>query len=45
MSRDQDGPADQSPGDSFVMDGGQVGQRPPLSNVDLQVAGVDGLSE
>ena len=40
MSGDQDGPAGQSPGDGFVMDGGQAGQRPAPGDVDLQVAGV-----
>src|SRR5260370_11883858 len=37
----QDGLAGQLPGGGLVVDGGQVGQRPPLGDVDLQVAGVD----
>ena len=41
----QDGLAGQLPGGGLVVDGGQVGQRPPLGDVDLQVAGVDAGDE
>jgi hypothetical protein len=41
----QDGLAWQLSGGSLVVDGGQVGQRPPLGDVDLQVAGVDAGDE
>jgi len=44
-SGDQDGLAGQSPGGGLVVDGGQVGQRPPFGDVDLQVAGVDAGDE
>jgi hypothetical protein len=40
-SGDEDGFAGQPAGDGFVVDGGQVGQRPPIGNVDLQISGVD----
>ena len=41
VSGDQNGLAGQLAGGGLVVDGGQIGQRPPLSDVDLQVAGVD----
>src|SRR5690349_25166696 len=38
---DQDGlAAGQPPGRGLVVDGGQVGQQPPLADVDRQLAGV-----
>ena len=40
-SGDQDGFAGQLPGGRLVVDGGQVGQRPPLGHLDPQVSGVD----
>jgi len=40
-SGDQDGLARQSPGSGLVVDGRRVGQRAPLSHLDLQISGVE----